>query len=99
MKEPLILGYVVALVFIAAGSPIERGECCLEKTVGRVTYTFVKKEDTSAYNCLSDCVYRKKGGTGPRFCFAKGEKEVHCEGGKKKIRPGNATTYCNDVLD
>merc|ERR1719318_163162 len=52
--------------------------CCLKKNVGGVMYNLVKEQDTSAYDCLANCVYEKDGGDGKRFCFAAGYEESVC---------------------
>lgn len=51
----------------------------MKKTVGGVPYTLVDKADTSNYNCLSHCVYKKDGNPEEgRFCFKAGIFEVIC---------------------
>ena len=43
----------------------------------------MEEEDTSGYNCMTNCVYEKKDSPGSRFCFASGDLPVDCgDGGK-----------------
>merc|ERR1712190_186941 len=53
--------------------------CCETKTVGGVSYTFVR-EDSAAigYSGLSPCVYERDDQPGTAFCFAQGDQQVVC---------------------
>jgi len=66
--------------------------CCSSKTVGGVEYILKKEEDTSTYNCVSNCVFEKVEDPGRMFCFAAGDLEVttSCDdppGDKKRCLP------------
>jgi hypothetical protein len=54
--------------------------CCSRKEVGGVEFVLTIEEDTSAYNCLSDCIYEKLGEPGISYCFTWGNLEVVCKG-------------------
>jgi len=69
----LVVAIYVATVCTAAGIP-----CCAAKTVGGIDYILKMEADTSAYNCLSACVYERKGSPNSRFCFAAGNKKPIC---------------------
>ena len=70
-----------ALILWISGQPVE--QCCTRKTVGDVEYSLVEEEDTSGYNCMTNCVFEKKDSPGSRFCFASGDLPVDCgDGGK-----------------
>ena len=44
--------------------------------------------DTTAFNCLNDCIYKKTEGAGGKFCFAAGELKVDCTEGTEGLQPG-----------
>jgi len=71
----LLLASVVTLSLTGGSTP----KCCISKTVGGVDYILKKVGDTTRYNCKSNCIYRKKGQPGRRFCFAAGKLEVLCK--------------------
>merc|ERR1712013_539447 len=74
---------LLALFQVALGQPVE--QCCTRKTVGDVEYSLVEEEDTSGYNCMTNCVFEKKDSPGSRFCFASGDLPVDCgDGGNSK---------------
>jgi len=53
--------------------------CCETKTVGGVSYTFVREDTTAiSYSCLSPCVYERDDQPGTAFCFAQGDQQVVC---------------------
>jgi hypothetical protein len=54
--------------------------CCPRKIVGEEEYTLVKEEDTTAYNCSSDCIYENVQTPGSRICFKDGALPVQCQG-------------------
>jgi len=70
--------------------------CCETKTVGGVSYTFVREDTTAiSYSCLSPCVYERDDQPGTAFCFAQGDQQVVCgddsagtEGGSVTSGPG-----------
>merc|ERR1719430_1797547 len=65
---------------LAVGQPVAPA-CCTKKTVGGVNYNLVAEENTSGYNCLTNCVFEKEGAPGSRFCFAAGSQPVNCGDG------------------
>jgi len=75
---------LLSLFLVALGQPIE--ECCTRKTVGDTEYSLVEEEDTSGYNCKTNCVYERKDTPGSRFCFASGDLPVDCGDGGKSNR-------------
>ena len=79
--EEMVQSYALALaslVCIASGGVPQ--DCCKQKTVGGRSFTLVGMEDTSVYNCLTDCVYQADGDPDQKlFCFAAGNLEVVCE--------------------
>merc|ERR1711863_68821 len=87
-------GFLVAapLVFSQPAPP----NCCETKTVGGVSYTFVREDTTAiSYSCLSPCVYERDDQPGTAFCFAQGDQQVVCgddsagtEGGSVTSGPG-----------
>ena len=62
------------ITFVGAPPP-----CCTSKTVGGVEYILRMEEDTSNYNCVSNCIFGKVEEPGPLFCFAAGDLEVVCD--------------------
>merc|ERR1712227_811627 len=69
---------VLVLAPLASSQPAPTN-CCETKTVGGVSYTFVR-EDSAAlgYSCLSSCVYERNDQPGTAFCFAQGDQQVVC---------------------
>merc|ERR1711863_84441 len=70
-------GFLVAapLVFSQPAPP----NYCETKTVGGVSYTFVREDTTAiSYSCLSPCVYERDDQPGTAFCFAQGDQQVVC---------------------
>ena len=43
-----------------------------------MTYVLVEKGDTTAYNCIDNCIYEDKEDLGSRFCFKTGEQPAAC---------------------
>merc|ERR1739838_177123 len=81
--------------FFAEGQPLS--PCCSEKTVGGVSYTLVEEKDTSAYDCLNNCVYEQAGNQGSKFCFARGNLAVTCSGkGSHKYCGEDLTSLLED---
>jgi len=83
---------ILALAWMAGSAAGVALPCCLEKTVGGVSYILVKEADTRGYNCLANCVYEKYDQVqtdGQLFCFAAGDLEVVCGGdGEFTEKPG-----------
>merc|ERR1719391_1380522 len=62
-------------------------DCCPKKTVGEHTYRLVKQEDTSAFDCVSECVYEREDKPGKMICFKQGDLPASCSaksGGRRK---------------
>jgi len=72
----MILILTVFLSIVAA-QPVEE-VCCTKKEVGGITYNLVGEQDTSNYNCKSNCIFEKEGKPGSRYCFASGTQPVNC---------------------
>merc|ERR1711892_351475 len=53
-------------------------ECCDSKDVGGVSYSLVGQMDTTAYQCLNNCIYVKDQDPTVKFCFASGDLQVEC---------------------
>ena len=51
-------------------------------------YILRMEEDTSAYNCESNCIFEKVEDPGPLFCFAVGDLEVVCDDPPTSGGPG-----------
>merc|ERR1711872_311748 len=91
-RRMLKLALTISTLFAAfSGMPIGEEECCTEKVVGDNAYTLVGKMNTKAYKCLNDCIYKRKDGSGSKFCFAAGDEKVECQdeesGGTDKPKP------------
>jgi len=94
LRERRMLALQVLVLVLAplASSQPAPTSCCETKTVGGVSYTFVR-EDSAAlgYSCLSPCVYERDDQPGTAFCFAQGDQQVVCgdspglEGGEDDI--------------
>merc|ERR1711994_323394 len=78
-KENVSLASLVLVLAPLASSQPAPTSCCETKTVGGVSYTFVR-EDSAAlgYSCLSPCVYERDDQPGTAFCFAQGDQQVVC---------------------
>merc|ERR1712106_139508 len=63
---------------LSQGIPIQSPECCDSKDVGGVSYSLVGQMDTTAYQCLNNCVYVKDQDPTVKFCFASGDLQVEC---------------------
>merc|ERR1712106_493401 len=83
------LVFIWMATFFAEGQPLS--SCCSEKNVGGVSYTLVEEKDTSAYDCLNNCVYEEAGNPGPRFCMGRGNLTVTCLG-------KDSDKYCGEDL-
>jgi len=90
MKVVLLLALCVILT--CKGAPLD---CCTSKSVGGVEYILVKKEDTSAYSCLSNCLYEKVADPGQMYCFAAGDKKVECKDGAGSSNVTTAPPACS----
>merc|ERR1712047_173595 len=81
LRERRMLALQVLVLVLAplASSQPAPTSCCETKTVGGVSYTFVR-EDSAAlgYSCLSPCVYERDDQPGTAFCFAHGDQQVVC---------------------
>merc|ERR1712109_72015 len=81
LRERRMLALQVLVLVLAplASSQPAPTSCCETKTVGGVSYTFVR-EDSAAlgYSCLSPCVYERDDQPGTAFCFAQGDQQVVC---------------------
>merc|ERR1712034_299927 len=88
-----VLVLVQVLAPLASSQPAPTN-CCETKTVGGVSYTFVR-EDSAAigYSCLSPCVYERDDQPGTAFCFAQGDQQVVCGDS-----PGLEGQICAQVL-
>merc|ERR1712106_256181 len=85
------MGAIVSLAGIVAGAATP--DCCRQKTVGGRLYVLAGVEDTSGYNCLTNCVYKIEADINDPmaqlFCFAAGDLEVACgDGGEITKKPG-----------
>merc|ERR1712055_1193728 len=78
-RRMLVLHVLVLVLAPLALSQPAPTSCCETKTVGGVSYTFVR-EDSAAigYSCLSPCVYERDDQPGTAFCFAQGDQQVVC---------------------
>merc|ERR1712106_473584 len=63
---------------LSQGIPMQSPECCDSKDVGGVSYSLVGQMDTTAYQCLNNCVYVKDQDPTVKFCFASGDLQVEC---------------------
>merc|ERR1712106_234833 len=63
---------------LSQGIPMQSPECCDRKDVGGVSYSLVGQMDTTAYQCLNNCVYVKDQEPTVKFCFASGDLQVEC---------------------
>ena len=62
--------------YIYAGFPTS---WCHNKEVGGVDYQLLREVDTSAYKCLSNCLYETVDEPGRIYCFGSGNQTVMCE--------------------
>lgn len=51
--------------------------CCDTKTVGDYSYTKVSVGAVLP-SCINNCIYTRDDKPGSKYCFARGEQEVHC---------------------
>merc|ERR1712106_372141 len=63
---------------LSQGIPMQSPECCDSKDVGGVSYSLVGQMDTTAYQCLNNCIYVKDQEPTVKFCFASGDLQVEC---------------------
>merc|ERR1712123_14361 len=63
---------------LSKGIPMQSPECCDSKDVGGVSYSLVGQMDTTAYQCLNNCIYVKDQDPTVKFCFASGDLQVEC---------------------
>jgi len=63
---------------LSQGIPMQSPECCDSKDVGGVSYSLVGQMDTTAYQCLNNCIYVKDQDPTVKFCFASGDLQVEC---------------------
>jgi len=70
---------VLVLVPLVAEAQPAPPNCCATKSVGGVSYTFVREDSAAiSYSCLSSCVYERDDQPGTAFCFAQGDQQVVC---------------------
>merc|ERR1711878_112961 len=90
---PWLVLVVAHLVFPQPVPP----NCCETKTVGGVSYTFVREDTTAiSYSCLSPCVYERDDQPGTGFCFAQGDQQVVC--GDSTQGGGEGSPGCGSSL-
>merc|ERR1712123_110593 len=63
---------------LSQGIPMQSPECCDSKDVGGVSYSLVGQMDTTAYQCLNNCIYVNDQDPTVKFCFASGDLQVEC---------------------
>merc|ERR1712106_542454 len=63
---------------LSQGIPMQSPECCDSKDVGGVSYSLVGQMDTTAYQCLNNCIYVKDQDPTVKFCFASADLQVEC---------------------
>ena len=71
--------------------------------MGGRLYVLAGVEDTSGYNCLTNCVYKIEADINDPmeklFCFAAGDLEVVCgDGGESTEKPGGEYPRVNTVV-
>merc|ERR1711910_3177 len=78
-RKMLPLPWLVLVVAPLVFSQPAPQNCCATKTVGGVSYTFVREDSAAiSYSCLSPCVYERDDQPGTAFCFAQGDQQVVC---------------------
>jgi len=100
---------VLVLVPLVAEAQPAPPNCCATKSVGGVSYTFVREDSAAiSYSCLSSCVYERDDQPGTAFCFAQGDQQVVCGDSTQGPCPefcieiyqpvcgSNGETYSND---
>jgi len=91
-RKMIPLQWVVLVWVPLAVSQPAPPNCCATKTVGGVSYTFVREDSAAiSYSCLSPCVYERDDQPGTAFCFAQGDQQVVCgdsTGGGATSGPG-----------
>ena len=70
--------FVLAVLTVSQPIVKDGEECCQEKNVGGVRYSFVGETDTKKYGCTSKCTYETDQAPGKKFCFAPGNQKVEC---------------------
>merc|ERR1711892_425632 len=73
-----LLSLAGLMAALSQGIPMQSPECCDSKDVGGVSYSLVGQMDTTAYQCLNNCVYVKDQDPTVKFCFASGDLQVEC---------------------
>jgi len=90
---PWLVLVAAPLVFSQPAPP----NCCETKTVGGVSYTFVREDTTAiSYSCLSPCVYERDDQPGTAFCFAQGDQQVVC-GDDSAGTEGPCPEFCIEI--
>merc|ERR1712106_203535 len=87
---------------LSQGIPMQSPECCDSKDVGGVSYSLVGQMDTTAYQCLNNCIYVKDQDPTVKFCFASGDLQVECtedefQGSDKPPMGGDMEPKCKDA--
>merc|ERR1712212_1058804 len=78
-RKMIPLQWVVLVWVPLAVSQPAPPNCCATKTVGGVSYTFVREDSAAiSYSCLSPCVYERDDQPGTAFCFAQGDQQGVC---------------------
>lgn len=52
--------------------------CCFKKKVGGENYTLISEDDTTGYDCTTNCVYGADSAPGTKICFKPGNQQVQC---------------------
>merc|ERR1711915_906653 len=83
MSYIMVVTFTLVLLsstLLGSASGASSPDCCRFKEVGGVKYSLAGIQDTSAYNCLSPCVYMLADdiNRSEKFCFAAGDLEVVC---------------------
>ena len=74
MMDKFVFGYCLLITEFCLAGP---EPCCVKKKVGGVLYNLIHEEDTSAYDCHTNCVYQKDGES-EQFCFSAGYLDSVC---------------------
>jgi len=83
MSYIMVVTFTLVLLsstLLGSASGASSPDCCRFKEVGGVKYSLAGIQDTSAYNCLSPCVYMLADdiNRSEKYCFAAGDLEVVC---------------------
>merc|ERR1719244_689357 len=83
MSYIMVVTFTLVLLsstLLGSASGASSPDCCRFKEVGGVKYALAGIQDTSAYNCLSPCVYMMADdiNRSEKYCFAAGDLEVVC---------------------